>query len=227
MRNFTRLCIFLLFFPCFWSGCNDRSVRHRMLEAEARFDTVPSDIFRLLSEVGSPDSLSSEDRALYDLLTLRSYSIRGKPLPDSLVRHVYAYYHATDDSLHRARASLYMSRLHYKSRSHFRQWLLPLLEAERYAPTDNLLLRGQISSDMGAVYEMQYEDELASTSIAGPTRFSNGWDGWICRFGPPVVRGTCTFTCTATTAPDIISGRDFGYPGFSAIRPCSRILNTV
>ena len=99
-----------------------------MLEAEARFDTVPSDIFRLLSEVGSPDSLSSEDRALYDLLTLRSYSIRGKPLPDSLVRHVYAYYHATDDSLHRARASLYMSRLHYKSRSHFRQWLLPLLE---------------------------------------------------------------------------------------------------
>lgn len=161
MRNFTRLCIFLLFFPCFWSGCNDRSVRHRMLEAEARFDTVPSDIFRLLSEVGSPDSLSSEDRALYDLLTLRSYSIRGKPLPDSLVRHVYAYYHATDDSLHRARASLYMSRLHYKSRSHFRQWLLPLLEAERYAPTDNLLLRGQISSDMGAVYEMQYEDELA------------------------------------------------------------------
>ena len=129
-----------------------------MLEAEARFDTVPSDIFRLLSEVGSPDSLSSEDRALYDLLTLRSYSIRGKPLPDSLVRHAYAYYHATDDSLHRARASLYMSRLHYKSRSHFRQWLLPLLEAERYAPTDNLLLRGQISSDMGAVYEMQYED---------------------------------------------------------------------
>lgn len=102
MRNFTRLCIFLLFFPCFWSGCNDRSVRHRMLEAEARFDTVPSDIFRLLSEVGSPDSLSSEDRALYGLLTLRSYSIRGKPLPDSLVRHVYAYYHATDDSLHRA-----------------------------------------------------------------------------------------------------------------------------
>ena len=161
MRNFTRLCIFLLFFPCFWSGCNDRSVRHRMLEAEARFDTVPSDIFRLLSEGGSPDSLSSEDRALYDLLTLRSYSIRGKPLPDSLVRHAYAYYHATDDSLHRARASLYMSRLHYKSRSHFRQWLLPLLEAERYAPTDNLLLRGQISSDMGAVYEMQYEDELA------------------------------------------------------------------
>lgn len=75
MRNFTPLCIFLLFFPCFWSGCDDRSVRHRMLEAEARFDTVPSDIFRLLSEVGSPDSLSSEDRALYDLLTLRSYSI--------------------------------------------------------------------------------------------------------------------------------------------------------
>lgn len=149
MRNFTPLCIFLLFFPCFWSGCDDRSVRHRMLEAEARFDTVPSDIFRLLSEVGSPDSLSSEDRALYDLLTLRSYSIGGEPLPDSLVRHVYAYYHATDDSLHRARASLYMSRLHYKSRSHFRQWLLPLLEAERYAPTDNLLLRGQISSDMG------------------------------------------------------------------------------
>lgn len=69
-----------------------------MLEAEARFDTVPSDIFRLLSEVGSPDSLSSEDRALYDLLTLRSYSIGGEPLPDSLVRHVYAYYHATDDS---------------------------------------------------------------------------------------------------------------------------------
>lgn len=161
MRNFTRLCVFLLFISCCWSGCGDRSVRHRMLEAEARFDTVPSDIFRLLSEVGSPDSLSSEDRALYDLLTLRSYSIGGKPLPDSLVRHVYAYYHATDDSLHRARASLYMSRLHYKSRSHFRQWLLPLLEAERYAPADNLLLRGQISSDMGAVYEMQYEDELA------------------------------------------------------------------
>ena len=78
MRNFTRLCVFLLFISCCWSGCGDRSVRHRMLEAEARFDTVPSDIFRLLSEVGSPDSLSSEDRALYDLLTLRSYSIGGQ-----------------------------------------------------------------------------------------------------------------------------------------------------
>ena len=227
MRNFTRLCIFLLFFPCFWSGCDDRSVRHRMLEAEARFDTVPSDIFRLLSEVGSPDSLSSEDRALYDLLTLRSYSIGGEPLPDSLVRHVYAYYHATDDSLHRARASLYMSRLHYKSRSHFRQWLLPLLEAERYAPTDNLLLRGQISSDMGAVYEMQYEDELAFDKYRRAYEIFKRLGRLDLQVRAAVVRGTCTFTCTATTAPDIISGRDFGYPGFSAIRPCSRILNTV
>ena len=229
MRNFTRLCIFLLFFPCFWSGCNDRSVRHRMLEAEARFDTVPSDIFRLLSEVGSPDSLSSEDRALYDLLTLRSYSIRGKPLPDSLVRHAYAYYHATDDSLHRARASLYMSRLHYKSRSHFRQWLLPLLEAERYAPTDNLLLRGQISSDMGAVYEMQYEDELAFDTAGSPglRDFQTAGTVGFAGSGRRSYGIRCTFTCTATTAPDIISGRDFGYPAFLAIRPCSRILNTV
>lgn len=73
----------------------------------------------------SRQSLFRGPWALYDLLTLRSYSIGGKPLPDSLVRHVYAYYHATDDSLHRARASLYMSRLHYKSRIPFRHGCLP------------------------------------------------------------------------------------------------------
>lgn len=55
-----------------------------------------------------------------------------------------------------------------------------------------------------------------STSIAGPTRFSNGWDGWICRFGPPVVRGTCTLPAPLRQRPILFPG------GISDIRDSPR-----
>ena len=33
---------------------------------------------------------------------------------------------------------------------------------------------------------MQYEDELAFDKHRRAYEISNGWDGWICRFRPPV-----------------------------------------
>ena len=163
MRNRISLCIA-------WAFCNAaillcgcvRSEKVVLCAAENLHVSRPDSALGLLNGIGRPDRLGSADRAYYSLLTIQTMNRCGLPLPDTLVRETASYYRRTNDSMNRAKACLYLSRLLEDRGEDPDASMAALFEAEDYTPAAcDAYFRTLVQSDLGDIYHAQFKDREA------------------------------------------------------------------
>jgi len=153
-----------------WAFCNAaillcgcvRSDKVLLSAADDLQVSRPDSALHLLNGIERPERLSTADRAYYGLLTIQTMNRCGLPLPDSLVRETARYYRRTNDSMNRAKACLYLSRLLEDRREDPGTSMSALFEAEDYTPVAcDFYFRGLVQSDLGDIYHAQFKDREA------------------------------------------------------------------
>lgn len=153
-----------------WAFCNAtillcgcvRSEKVLLSAAENLHVSRPDSALHLLNGIERPERLGAADRAYYGLLTIQTMNRCGLPLPDSLVRETARYYRRTNDSMNRAKACLYLSRLLEDRKEDPDASMTALFEAEDYTPVAcDAYFRTLVQSDLGDIYHTQFKDREA------------------------------------------------------------------
>lgn len=130
--------------------------------AEQLIETAPDSALQILQQASANKFSCEEDRALYGLLLFRALDKKYLPLkPDSVIEFSLSYYQIHHDDIHLAYCYLYKGRTN-KYAFRYENAMNCYLKALDVALIQNdSLLLGRINSDMGDIYYIQQDYDLA------------------------------------------------------------------